>query len=258
MEHFNIDDLFEDQCNDFENRLRNLAGALFDFKNFTGMLEQAREGALSWLVTKSEQYGGQMELVSYGVESIEDLIIDVCFTAKIEGKFQRYLFLSLVCKSWGQVSYKIGKKDEGLKFLAEANYYYGLWKGAIEFDEWNTCKDVKQDEIKDNANKGGQARSRRFDVVKKEVMRLLKEKVPEDGWKNKITAVDDITADLWLFIQSENRKIKNENALLPSYNQIRQPFIMEENNLGRTVQDWSRNDKNLKEAFSVVLRKGRK
>ncbi|NWA60684.1 hypothetical protein HX773_07210 [Pantoea sp. B9002] len=89
-------------------------------------------------------------------------------------------------------------------------------------------------------------------------MRLLKEKVPEDGWKNKITAVDDITADLWLFIQSENRKIKNENALLPSYNQIRQPFIMEENNLGRTVQDWSRNDKNLKEAFSVVLRKGRK
>lgn len=128
--------------------------------------------------------------------------------------------------TWGQAKYKTGKKNEGHKFLAEANYYYGLWKGTLEFDEWNTCKEISQAEGADSVQKGGQARGRKFDAVKSELVRLLRAKVPEGGWKNKITAVDGIRADLWIFIQTENEIIKKENALLPSYKQKKENQLL--------------------------------
>lgn len=255
MEHLDTDQSFEGLCDDLESRLTKLAGAPYPFKNVKGTLEQADSEAHSWLEDKAEEYGGEAELVSNSVECIESLISEVYCNARFEGQFQRYLFLSLVCKLWGQAKYKTGKKNEGHKFLAEANYYYGLWKGTLEFDEWNTCKEISQAEGADSAQKGGQARGRKFDAVKSELVRLLKTKVPAGGWKNKTTAADEITADLWIFIQTENEIIKKENALLPSYKQKKQPIIMKEDNLGRTVLDWSRDDENIKEAFSLVLKK---
>lgn len=258
MEHLDTDQLFEGLCDDFESRLTKLTQVLFDFNNFEDTLEHACGEAHAWLEAKAEEYGGESELTSNGVECIESLITDVFFNAKIKGQFQSYLFLSLICKRWGQANYKTGKKKEGYKFLTEANYYFGLWKGTIEFNEWNTCKEINQAEETENAYKGGQARGRKFDAVKSELVRLLKTRVPAGGWKTKTTAVAEIIADLWFFIQTENEIIKKENSVLPSYKQKKQPIIMKEDNLGRTVLDWSRDDENIKEAFSAVLMKGRK
>jgi len=254
MENLDTAQLFEGLCDDFDSRLTKLTQVLFDFNNFEDMLEQACGEAHAWLEAKAEEYGGELELTSNGGGCIESLISDVCYTAKLKGQFQSYLFLSFICKRWGQANYKTGKKKEGYKFLTEANYYYGLWKGTLEFDEWNTCKEVKEDEIKNNANKGGQARTRKFDVIKSEVIRLLKDKVPEGGWRNKTTAVEGIIADLWSFVQAENEKIKKENAFILRNDQKRQPINMKKNNFERTVQDWSRNDESIKEVFSLVLK----
>ncbi|MFS7159301.1 hypothetical protein AB6825_10500 [Serratia proteamaculans] len=257
MEHLDTDQLFAGLCDDFESRLTKLTQVLFDFNNFEDTLEQACGEAHAWLEAKAEEYGGEAELTSNGGECIESLISDVCYKAKLCGQFQSYLFLSLICKRWGQANYKTGKQKEGYKFLAEANYYYGLWKGTLEFDEWNTCKEISQAEGADSAQKGGQARGRKFDAVKSELVRLLKTRVPAGGWKTKTIAVAEIIADLWIFIQTENEIIKKENTLLPSYRQKRQPINMKKDNLERSVLDWSRNDENIKEAFSLVLEKGR-
>lgn len=221
------------------------------------LLRQYDESACRW-ISEMLKKNGKQNFLQMGEELLKQNEAHLWVDVAHKGEYDLYLYLSLCYYHFGLFKHNENLLAEGCRHLQDALYYCGAWGGARERDEWDTHCHAVQLERVGRAKKAGQSRGEEFTPVKAEVVRLLKAKVPEGGWKNKITAVDKITADLWFFIQSENEKIKNENALLPSYNQKRQPLIMKENNLGRTVDDWSRKDENIKEAFSVVLKKGRK
>lgn len=221
------------------------------------LLKLYEEHACRWISEKQKEHSEQ-DFLQMGEELLKIDSADAWVKGGHKGKYDFYLYLSCGYFHLGMIKHNANLSADGCRHLQDAMYYCGAWDGARERDEWDTHWHSVQLEQIGRAKKAGESRGEKYTSIKAEVVRLLKAKVPEGGWKNKITAVDEITADLWFFIQSENEKINNENALLPSYNQRRQPILMEENNLGRTVQDWSRKDENIKEAFFVVLKKGRK
>ncbi|EOD4073795.1 TPA: hypothetical protein ACPZQN_001739 [Yersinia enterocolitica] len=221
------------------------------------LLKLYEEHACRWISEKQKEHGEQ-DFLQMGEELLKFDAADAWVKGVHKGEYNFYLYLSFSYFHLSMIKHNANLSADGCRHLQDAMYYCGAWDGARERDEWDThCHTVQLEQI-GIAKKAGESRGEKYTPIKAEVVRLLKAKVPEGGWKNKNTAVNEIKADLWFFIQSENKKIKSENALLPSYNQKRKPIIMEENNLERTVQDWSRNDENIKQTFSVVLMKGRK
>ncbi|VFS51574.1 hypothetical protein [Budvicia aquatica] len=146
--------------------------------------------------------------------------------AKYDG-FQGYLPLSFVCHQWGTHQYHNGKKTEGRKFLIDALKFVYMWSGAVEvLDIKDYAEEIKQNKI-NAASEGGKHRAKKYDPIKIRVVELLKKRAPEGGWKTKAAAIEALSSD---FEDSWDK-------------------------MHRTIEDWSRNDEEIKSVFAVVVQK---
>lgn len=259
--------LFEELCSDFERRLSKLTeptvyGEGYVQHHYPGLFERVLNDAKTWITDWYHQYetDPDEEKITRDImiQSIAALTGEVMYNAEVNGMFDRYLFLSQVFRHIGVMQYKAGWKKDGRETLLSAHYYLGNWKGAMAYEEWQLYGDNSQAVIEDKTRRGGEARARKFDWVKSEVIRLLGSGAVAGEWKSKDAAIRSISGELKAFISREDKKIRQENENIPRGKQERQPVGLIFNNLHRTIADWSRNDERVKTAFSRAVIRGKK
>lgn len=99
------------------------------------------------------------------------------------------------------------------------------------------------------AQLGGKSRAGNYALLKLKIVELLKENMPEGGWKSKISAIDSFENGVNKFMDDEQRKLDSvsKGKKLKYYAPWEQ--------MRRRIYDWSRNDKVTKAAFDTVVTK---
>ncbi len=92
----------------------------------------------------------------------------------------------------------------------------------------------------DAAKLGGETKAASYRPLKEKVVKLFLKQVPDDFWPTKTAAITSIMTDLSHFIEEKQRQSLSPDEL---------------SNLYRRIEDWSRNDQTIKEAFNQVVKK---
>lgn len=182
--------------------------------------------------------------------------VNICRNYDING----YLYWALLNFYWGEHEWDQGEQTEGIWFMVQATRALALWLGYLDGLDRREHEESVQQRRKSSGSKGGFKRAGRYQPVKEELIRLLKEEKPETGWKTKRDAVDAIEHKLWRFIDGPYRKAFNKENIQrrKAFELERKPFSMVRESLDRTMLDWSRNDEAIKNAFQqVVVRRGK-
>lgn len=158
-----------------------------------------------------------------------------------------YMFLALV--KWG-VGLNIVKTDnhDGINLLLKSIEHLDFCRGILEHELWQQGEKSK----KEQAVHGSKAKAVRFAPLKAEVVRLLQEMKPAEGWKSKAAAIKCIDSGLRSFIDgygwptsadksNQSRDVAEQYALIE-----------------RQVYDWSRDDVHVKAAFDSAVKQTKK
>lgn len=117
---------------------------------------------------------------------------------------------------------------------------YEVAKNCVE-NGYYLEKKLKKKTLKkriEAARQGGLIKAeKQYDPIKDEIIRLLKEKCPEGGWKNRTVAARDIVND----INDFQEKLEPRRPLSPT-------------NLERTIIRWISKDERVKPAFEALKR----
>ncbi|MFN3071891.1 hypothetical protein ACKWMY_27805 [Serratia sp. J2] len=173
---------------------------------------------------------------------------------EMEEEFSMLLFRAAVKYHWARYVWPIDP-SEGWKALREAISFFNQCDGMIAHHLWIKHRNEDKENRQQNARMGGLAKAERFIKVKHEVIRLLYEKMPKGGWKNKASAVEAIEESLWQFVEERDNEITKENQKLPTSEQKRKATGIKKENLVRRILDWSRDDKSIHSAFKETGRK---
>lgn len=141
----------------------------------------------------------------------------------------------------GKYSY-LFKKSNGSEYIYLGYLYLKSGFCVAELNKWlaHNKQQMKNDNLKINAKRGGDARSVKLAVVQSKVVELLELKQGSGViWKKKTDAVRSIEKDLLEYIE----KMKISLSIT---------------NLEITVLNWSRDVKTVRDAFSLVVKKSHK
>jgi hypothetical protein len=178
----------------------------------------------------------------WGVEEQEfQMLFDAPGT--IQETVDDHIFLALV--KWG-VGLNIVKTDnhDGINLLLKGIEHLDFCRGILEHEQWQKWDKRK----KEQAVHGGKAKAARFAPLKAEVVRLLQEMKPAEGWKNKAAAIKCIDGGLRLFIDRHGWPTSADKSS-QSKDAAEQYALIE-----RQVNDWSRDDVDVKAAFDATVK----
>lgn len=190
-------------------------------------------------------------------EYVKDKYSDIyhCVNIRRNYDINGYLYWARLNFYWGEHEWRQGDQTEGVWFMVQATKALALWQGYLDGLDRREHEESIQQRRKNSGSKGGFKRAGRYQPVKEELIRLLKEEKPETGWKTKRDAVDTIEPKLWRFIDGPYRKAFNKESIQrrKAFELERKPFSMVRESLDRTMLDWSRNDEAIKNAFQQVI-----
>lgn len=154
-----------------------------------------------------------------------------------------HIFLAAV--KWG-IGLNIVKTDinDGIDLLLKGIEHLDFCRGILEHELWQQGAKSK----KEQAVYGGKAKAARFAPLKAEVVRLLQEMKPAEGWKSKAAAIRCIDSGLRSFIDrhgwptsvdksNQSRDVAEQYALIE-----------------RQIYVWSKDDADVKAAFDATVK----
>ncbi|EKS7194584.1 hypothetical protein [Enterobacter ludwigii] len=147
---------------------------------------------------------------------------------------------AFVSQKWGIYQYSQGYKAKGRKHVLVALKMFNMWIGACWAIDMLAAKEQSNEIKREAASLGGKNRAQNYRRVKDEVIRLLKKNMPDKGWRSKVSAINAIETELTKFIELDYNKKSDWTSW---------------EKLLKTINDWSRNDTEMKETFSMVVRK---
>lgn len=152
-----------------------------------------------------------------------------------ESRFEAGIVLAYAACLESTKLFKQGNFEESNKYFKRAFAYYEEAKTNAENDYYLKEELEKRVEI---AKQGGLTKSEKlYGPIKVEIIRLLKEKCPEGGWKNRAVAARAIIDD----INDFQEKLEKKRPLSPT-------------NLERTIIKWLSTDEHVKSAFDALKR----
>ncbi|HDT4634420.1 TPA: hypothetical protein ACPYWN_003179 [Klebsiella oxytoca] len=186
---------------------------------------------------------------------IEDRINSMCYLNYNKGlndlDIDSYLRLSFICHQWGIYQSRLGLQSEieSRKYLYDALMFINMWVGGHNVLRINREIEGMEQERITIAQLGGRSRSEKYMPLKIKIVELLKENVPEGGWKSKTSAIDAIESGINKFIEDKLREfdsVSKGKKLM---------YYASWDKMHKRISDWSRNDEMIKAAFDEVVKK---
>jgi len=245
-----IDELYEEQEFNYKKEIESLKST----EGFSGeILHRSQKRANQWFynlpIFENCDDLGENITYHFSTETIDAntyegqlrlLKNDVDLYAQLRNEYCEYLFYSLCCYELSRFFYNNEDKSKGCKCLFDAIYYLGRFLGGYIFNDYVSNMVTTNAE---KSSKGGKAKAKNVDPVKKEFIRLLKGRMPESGWESMTEARIKLANELWLFIKEEKTTGLKWSALL------------------ETLKRWSEGkkaDPEIRATFDEVLRKKRR
>lgn len=189
------------------------------------LLQVEEKYDLEWHLEKTN-----LEILSGKInrKSVED---EYNFNLINEGGIANYrsaLRLSSIFISLAKTAQYEKRLDAAWSFVCKANYQAGIMRGAL-----TKYKTVDAEEIRTKtAKSGGEKKAERYAVDKQEVIRLIREKMPEEGWESPESCFEAIRNDL---IESINKRSSSKFGPRPGLNPKKLSFR-------KTVTQWLKFD----------------
>lgn len=193
-----------------------------------------QKDVLRFCEEREEEYGTEyfLEQSTRFLKSEADFIrVDTV----LQGRFDKYLYLSLCYYHLASVVAGKGRITDGCKYLQDAIYIYGKWQGSREYKE--LAKETGKTEGKRCENIK-ESMDEKYMPIKIEIIRLLHSKMPSEKWASIPKAIAGIQRELELFLENEP-KDKASN--------------LDSSNLERTIKGWLKKDRYLEFAFSEAV-----
>lgn len=163
-----------------------------------------------------------------------------------------YLRLALICHGWGMYkSHSAEEKEQsvGLKYLFDALELMNMWMGGCDVLMINEEIEGSKETLTKAAKSGGKSRAGNYAPLKLKIVELLKEKMPEGGWKSKTSAINSLENDINKFMDDEQRKLDSVSK------GKKLKYDAPWDQMHQRISDWSRNDKEIKAVFDTVVTK---
>ncbi|GJL44775.1 hypothetical protein TUM17580_08340 [Citrobacter farmeri] len=58
---------------------------------------------------------------------------------------------------------------------------------------------------------GGEGKAEVYKIIQEKVVELIYQSAPEEGWRSKVAAVNDLIDPLWIFIKDSNFIVKGQS-----------------------------------------------
>ncbi|EMB3656776.1 TPA: hypothetical protein OMH15_003789 [Escherichia coli] len=240
MKNKDFDVAFEELLDEFERCVKKLKDVShFKQNSAERKIRKLEEDALT-VITDYRNGKIQADKYTYRELTIEEYVSSMESAARWQGEPSKFLKAAFVSHKWGKSQYKLGHKAEGRKHALIALKLMYIWTGANWALEIVAAKEQSDKIKREAASLGGKNKAQNYRRVKDEVIRLLKENMPEHGWKSKVAAINSLEKEITKFIELDTSK----NHDWTSWEKLL-----------RTISDWSRNDIELKEIFSEVVKK---
>lgn len=103
-----------------------------------------------------------------------------------------------------------GEIDAAWKFLIEASYWLGMVNATSVMP---TIQEVVAKTARsETAKKAGDARAQKYEILKEEAFRLVREKKPKNGWKSRLQATLNVLDDVIAFSKEKERPMSEQQA----------------------------------------------
>ncbi|WP_193161848.1 hypothetical protein [Enterobacter ludwigii] len=165
----------------------------------------------------------------------------------LQGTVKVRLFLAIINWYGGQ-HIVLSDWSDGVRMLLKSMELLDTCRGLVEHAIWQQAGSAK----KEQASHGAKAKAALFAPLKAEVIRLLHDRQPEDGWKNKNAAIEAIDEHICAFI--EHYGFPGSSGKQNRVNNQDEQFAR----IPRLVSDWSRNDSRVKAAFDATVKQKKK
>ena len=205
----------------------------------------AREYTIN--VYNSEPYSDE----SFGAQGIRSHAL---VEAEIHGDFDSLLRCAFISEQLGKYSFdNYDEPNESVSHLCDALFLLNLWLGVKvkeRFrDESIEVEVNRRLKAREDGKDGGKERAKKFLPVKVELIRLLFEKVPIQGWGSVGEAISIIEIELFKFIEIEAEKVKNPRGHCEADN-----ILLLWDNLGETINRWVKEDEVINSVFNAVVK----
>lgn len=177
---------------------------------------------------------------------------DALVEANIRGNFDLLLRNAFISEQLGKYHFEnFNETDKSMSHLLDALFLLGLWLGSkiqkryvVEGDEVEINRRIKEVE---DGRVGGRERAKIFLPVKVELIRLLFEKAPYEGWGSIEEAIKVIEEELFSFIE--------KGACEGSHNHQGDPekTILNWDNLDATIYRWIKEDDIIRSVFNTII-----
>lgn len=234
--------LFERLSDQFDNIIK-------ESKNFikSETISEFRRVAREYSINAydSEPYSDE----SFGDQGIRSHAL---VEAKIHGDFDSLLRCAFISEQLGKYSFdNYDEPDESVTHLCDALFLLNLWLG-VKFKERFREESIEIEvnrrlKAREDGKGGGKERAKKFLPVKVELIRLLFEKVPSQGWGSVGEAIATIEVELFNFIEIDMAKGKG-NVNCHEVDNI----ILLWDNLSETIHRWVKEDEIVKAVFDSL------
>lgn len=139
--------------------------------------------------------------------------------------------------------------------MFDALFLLNLWLGVKVKERYREeSVEIEVDrrlKSREDGSVGGKERAKKFLPVKAELIRLLFENVPSQGWESVSEAISAIEVELFDFIEIETGKAKGKNST--GYCEVNNILLLWEN-LGETINRWVKEDEVINSVFNAVVK----
>lgn len=113
-----------------------------------------------------------------------------------------------------------------------------------------TDKQNKLSRVRVNAGKkGGESKAEIYRIIQDKLVELIYQSAPENGWKSKVAAVNDLIEPLWLFIKESQFIVKGQSKKY-------RITVMDKDSLVDTIlKQWALKVESIQLAFDATVRR---
>lgn len=162
--------------------------------------------------------------------------------------FKAHLMFASISFFWGK---SIMSENENVAFKAfhRAAELFDKCIGMTWFNI-SVCNQKKLSEVRRSAGKkGGKSKAEVYHIIQLKLVELINDSVPNDGWKNKVVAVNELIEPLWDFIQMSEFEINNQNK------KYRVATMSQDALVDTILNQWSLKNEDVKQAFDSAVRR---
>lgn len=168
--------------------------------------------------------------------------------SSIDEIFKQHLIYASMAYQWG----KLIMPDNELvasKVFNTASSLFDKCIGMVWFKVYLNKK-INLSKVRVSAGKkGGDGKAKIYKIIQDKFVELIYQYAPEEGWKSRVAAVNDLIDPLWLFIKKSNFVVKGQSE---KYGLT----ALDKDKLADTIlKQWSTKVENIRLAFDATVRR---